>query len=527
MMREIIGAGLDLSYLLWFWIPGILVTYRLGFRYVTDVLPIGFLFSSAVTTLTFAVVYPLGLSVYTVETARVILLIVGVLLLFMARRDITNLPVYGLWVTGISVFAIFSRNILRLDSWVQDQADHWLSGWLTLLIRLDNEIDIFANGPGIFGTNEVIKKGIVFPLVHGMGREGLYLAAVPVIIFVLILMASYRLVGTVLTKESGKERAVAFGAMLLLWLSTPLFVGFTTFLHGHGFVALGVAVASRLVIDSLPATKTNSSSEEKTSQELSPWTIGAGLFLATFVMSQSRIESFVLAVLVVLPFLSPKPFERTWKDFWPRLLAVLGGPIGFIVWFASIGRVPIEFASPGVMFLIVMLVAAITVAVLYFAPWVQHLARWAIPAVFVAALVPYLLPIGGTRNNFYFVWLNTFLGEGFWGYTWWFVLATFIVLALDRTKTPRQNLLLWLGIVVILFTLLVKAIDNIGQPSQGNIRDGWSDSVNRSLFHSIPLAIAVGSTALVRFFDRLSRPREAYRRDARASDIRPERVTKS
>lgn len=497
MIPEFIGAGLDLFYLLWFWLPGIVMAYRFGFRYFTDLLPIGFLLSSAVSTLVYSVTFALGLSSVSVPTTRVILLIGGLVAVATLLKSLKTLAMAGLWAATISAVAIVFRNILRLDGWMQ-QADHWLSGWIAELAQSGNDALMHS-------FVDVHKKGIAFPIVYGMGREGLFLAAIPTVILILIVMATYRLTATILTADSAKTRIWIFLGILALWLSTSMFLGFSTYQHGHGFVTLGVAIAGRLVITTLPRHNAHSTLQSAISDP-STWMVAIGLFVATFVMAQSRIESFALGMLLVLPFLWQRSPKKTWRAFLPRLLAVLGGPMGFLIWFGSIQAMPVDFAPPAVIFGVIFLVAIIGASSLFLVPGLNDVARWGIPLAFAGALISYLFPFFGSRNHFFFLRLNTFYGEGLWGYTWWFFLAAGIFLALDKTKTPRENLALWLGVVVVMFTILVKAIDNFGQAGQGVIRDGWSDSVNRTLFHAFSLVTAIGAVAVSRVLRRSSAP---------------------
>ena len=489
MTPEVIGAGLDFFYLLWLWVPGIVLSYRFGFRHPTDLLPIGFLLSTAVASLVYSVTHALGLSALAVPTTRALLLVSGLIALATLMKSVLPIATAALWASAIALFGVFLRNILRLDGWMQ-QADHWLTGWITVVIQADLGSDIYAD-------DAVVKKGIAFPVIYGLGRQGLYLAAVPTVVLILIVLATYRLITTILTSNSARSRAWIFAGVMALWLSTSMFWGLSTYQHGHGLVALSVAVASRLVVSTLPDV-TESPARRSQTRPPTTWMVAGGLFLSTFVMAQSRIESFALGMLLVLPFLWQKPASKTWAVFAPRLVAILGGPIGFFVWFMSIDVAPVTFAPRAVIFAVVF-GAAISAAVIFFyRPSLGYLARWGIPLVFAGALVAYLLPIFSSRNQLYFLQLNTFLGEGLWGYSWWFFLAAGIFLASDRQKTPRENLVLWLGIVAIMFTILVKSIDNFGQQGQGNIREGWSDSVNRTLFHSFGLVTAIGTVAISR-----------------------------
>ena len=507
MTGELIGAGLDVFYLLWLWVPGIVLTYRIGFRHPLDLLPIGFLLSTAVASLVYSVTYALGISALAVPTTRAILLVSGLIALATLLRSVIPIATAALWASAIALFGVFLRNIFRLDGWMQ-QADHWLTGWITVVIQAGLGSDIYAD-------DEVVKKGIAFPVIYGLGRQGLYLAAVPTVALILIVLATFRLVTTILTSDTARGRAWIFAGVMALWVSTSMFWGFSTYQHGHGLVALSVGVASRLLVGTLPDI-TESSSRKGLMKAPTTWMVAAGIFVATFVMAQSRIESFALAMLLALPFLWQKPDSKTWGLLAPRLVAVLGGPIGFFVWFVSIDVAPVTFAPRAVIFAVVFGAAIGAAVILFYLPSLGNLARWGIPLVFTGGLVAYLLPFFGSRNQLYFLQLNTFLGEGLWGYSWWFFLAAGIFLASDRHRTPRENLVLWLGMVAVMFTILIKSIDNFGQQGQGNIREGWSDSVNRTLFHSLSLVTAIGAVAISRILRRFGRAGQGQPRNTPA-----------
>lgn len=491
MIAEFLGATLDIAYTLWFWAPGILAARLLGFRHPLDLLPLGFLISTAVATVVYSVAYPLVWSEFSVSLTRSLLAVISIVAVAMLRGRIRDLFLPATIALVITAISATVRNVFRLDGWMQ-QVDHFFTGWIATLMQTGDEGDLFT-------FVDVYKKGLAFPVVLGMGREGLLLAVMPLIILTLVVLATFRLTTIVLHGQDKRVVPFVLLAVLAVWASSPMFLGLSTYQHGHGMVSLAIAVAVRLVVAAVYRHNPTGNSRFDASSGL--WSLAIGIFVATFVMGQSRIESFALAVLVVLPFLWSHQGEKTWTAFLPRLLAAVGGPLGFIVWFASIGTTPRDLSPAWAIFTIVLAGGIVAGGFFFLFPRLDVLARYSIPLIMVGGLIPYLLPLGGSRNNFAFLRLNTFYGEGYWGFTWWLIVAAMIFLLLDNKKTPRENLVLWLATVVILFTILVKAADGFGQ-RWGSIRDGWSDSVNRTLFHSFSLVYTVTVAAIVSIITR-------------------------
>ena len=480
MTQELFGAALDSVYLLWWWVPGIVLVRVMGFRNAVDQLALGLILSAAISSVIYVGAFSLGSSELSLPITRGVFLALIVLGIIFLRRDLRSVLLASFIAGGISVVSVTLRNLLRLDGWMGD-TDHLITLWVAEIIEASDE------GP-IFSHSATQKKGLIFPLLLGLGRSGLFLGAMPVVIFIVLLLATARLVHIATNQRWSTPLTVGFFLILLMWLSSPMFVGLSTYAHGHAIASLAVAVAVRFVVAGASSPIGTASTRAHLSE--SGWAIAIAISAASFVLAQTRIEAFLLALLISLPILwreraiSPRP------DYLQRLTVALGGPIGFALWFAGVGSFPLGSINPGLFYAVLFGGTVIVTTVLFLWPGLRNVLMVGIPTVMISGLFFYLLPIGGSRNNLYYLWLNLFEGAGYWGYVWWVITILLVVFTLSPAKTSRERLLLWLTFVAILFTVLVKAFDG-SLDRWGSIRDGWSDSVNRTIFHAYSMVTAV------------------------------------
>ena len=488
MIQEFLGAALDFSYLLWLWLPGVVFALLLGFRHFLDLVSIGVIVSAAVSSLVYLATYSLGLSTISIPVTRGVLLVLFLIGIFVLRKQLWSLVSASFVVAVVIAVSVILRNILRLDGWMGD-TDHLITLWVAELMQGGDE------GP-IFEFSAAQKKGLIFPLLLGMGRSGLFLGAIPVVIFILVILTTVRIIQTVTEQRLSKPLIAGLAIVLFLWVSSPMFLGLSTYAHGHAIASLSVAVGARLVIDGVHTAPHESNLQVHT-RIPSGWPFVIAVSAATFVLAQARIEAFVLAVLLVLPVLWREKVVGNGSDFLQRLIVSLSGPIGFTAWFTAIGANPPGGINP-ILFYSALFGGTITLAaILYVRPTLREIFIVGIPAAMMSGLFFYLLPIGGSRNNLAYLWNNLFEGLGYWGYTWWAVTLLVILLALSPQKSSRERLILWLAFVAILFTVLVKAFDG-SLERWGSIRDGWSDSVNRTVFHTFSLVTAIAVIAVSR-----------------------------
>ena len=490
MIPELVGATFDTMYVLWLWVPGILLALLMQFRHPLDVLIIGFVISAAIAGLTYLVTYSFGLSTYSVPVTRVVLAVTVVISVFFLRRHVSMALAPLLISTAVTVSAVGLRNILRLDGWM-GETDHIITLWVAEMMQAGDEGTMWTSSSAAF------KKGLIFPVLLGLGRPGLLMPSIQVVIFALILVASYRLIQVTTRNQPSVLPAISFGLVLVAWVASPMFLGFPFYAHGHGIAALSGAVLARLVIDGVHRTVSGADAVAARSGP-TDWAYAVTIAITALVLAQSRIEAFVLSFLIVTPLLWQPRRQDAFEDLAQRVIISLGGVMGFSMWLLATGITPIRSLGPW--FLVSLLISAVvagTVALFFVSP-LRRIAHATLTISLVVALAVYLLPIGGSRNNVAPLWQNIFLGTGYWGYSWWFVLVGAVLLYLQRNSNSREQLLLWLAFVAVLFTFLAKALDESPE-AWGIIRLGWSDSVNRSIFHALPLMTAVASIGFHRF----------------------------
>jgi len=497
MMIEIAGGILDLVFVLWLWIPGIVLSLAIGLRNPADALPLGFIFSASVVLL----VYSLGLIVGFTEwvlVARVVLSVLGLFGLYCLRHEVRSIIAPAGLATTIATAVVAVRNVGRLDGWMLG-ADQFLTAWVASLMQA-------GDVSGIFEWTDVQKKGLALPVLLGVGREGLLLLAITTLIFVLALLATYRLVSFVLNDVNPRTLTVVMVGALAVWASSAMFWGFAFYQHGHALVALCVAVLVRLVLGVVHRSE--------------PETVTAiALFTTTFVLAQTRTEIFILGYLLLLPYLWRRPNEMGFRALSLRLLAALGGPVGVTLWWGAADSSPLDALPAGVTLSVILLVAIGATLFVFYLPGVRSVVAIAIPAVLAGGTVPFLLQRRRSgANNLEPLVANTFLGEGMWGYVWWLVLIGFTVVFATRNKTAEERNLLWLTVIAILFTIVIKATDGMGGGRLGIIRLGWGDSVNRTLFHSFPLVFAITTLGLS-YWLRLSRPPDRFGESLRKNTL--------
>jgi len=521
VIQEILGAALDFSYLMWLWLPGVMLARLLGFRHFLDLVSIGFILSTAVSSVVYLATYSLGLSNISVPVTRITLLVAFLVAGFFLRRELRSVLSAFLVATGVTAVSVSLRNIMRLDGWMGD-TDHLITLWVAELMQGGDEGPIFE-----FGAAH--KKGLVFPVLLGMGRSGLFLGAIPMVIFILVILTTVRVIQTVTGERLSRPLVAGLTIVLLLWSSSPMFLGLSTYAHGHAIASLAVAVGVRLVIDGAHLALGESDFQDDT-RVPSGWSFIIAVAAAGFVLSQARIETFILAVLLVMPILWRDRVSEGGDVFLKRLTVALSGPVGFTAWFTAIGAPPPGGIDPIMFYAVIFGGTTALTVILYLRPTLREIFIVGVPAVMISGLFVYLLPIRGSRNNLAYLWRNLFEGGGYWGYTWWAITLLVILFALSPRKTSRERLLLWLAFVTVLFTVLVKAFDG-SLERWGSIRDGWSDSVNRTVFHTFSLVTAVAVIAVSRLvtksdgFTRTPILRSVSKR-ARSGETEPESVIK-
>lgn len=476
MIQDIVGAAYDSFYILLFWSPGLLATLLLGVRRLSHALPLGFLLSSVFMSIVYTTTALARIpeTFWLASKLAFGAALIGLGVTALIRRP-PGLVTNGMVMAGITAIAVIARNIFRLD--VRPQySDQFVIGWISQL--MDSGID-----PAALGTVDYIKRSFIFPLILTAGRDGTITIALIPIVAILMVMASYHLVRVLTEKTDGKLRVAVFVAVVLLWATSSFFWGMFGYQNAHVLVALGVAVLLSSVFGFRQENE-------------SPWLGPIAGFVAGFVIAQSRIEAVALALLLMVPllFFSHRRNSGASRRY---LTALFGAPLGFFLWLVTTDAFVFEIVPAPV----VALIFVPLVVLLIFPRISAPLGRILVPGVFgilVALAIWFLFLADGSERRRTQFFVNTFLGDGMWGYGPWAFLL--IVLVTSLWKMPhRDALLLWVTAVAILFTIDVKIIDGLievgGIPGFGR---GWTDSTNRAFFHLFAPITAVMAIGIIR-----------------------------
>lgn len=461
MNADLVGALHDGLFLLLLWLPGIFGASVMGARGFLQVLPLGFLLSTALLSLWFTLTTLTRVEEYFWVSSKIVFAIALVVLGALVARQKSSLATVLWWPLATSTVVILVRNVFLLDT-RPGFADQFVVGYVGWLLQSGFDASVF-------GEVEYLKRSFAVPLLLAAGREGSLLIAVIPLMAILLLFATYHLINVVTPGVRRWIRLVVFLAVLSVWATTSLYWGMFGYQNAHILVALAVTVLASGVL-TLGATR----------HSLPRVALGA-VFVGSFTLAQARIEAVGLGLLISLPLLlvigdEPGPGRRK------LALALIGGPLGFALWLITVDTDLLEPVPP-----LAALALVVPIVLLGYLPRVSRaLAQILMPAAFgiLAGVVLWLFAVadGAPKRRNQFI-ENTFLGEGMWGYV---AVAFLAILAITylRTKTQQENWLIWMTVVGLLFTVAVKIVDGLfiigGVPGFGR---GWTDSVNRGFFH--------------------------------------------
>lgn len=484
MTTTLASASLDLAFLLLFWVPGILGAWALGARTVSLALPVGFVFSTTLLTLWYSLLALLGWHSDFWWSSKALFVMATVPLLFLAIKGRASLAITAWFPLAVATTTIVGRNILLLDT-RPGFSDQFLVGYIGWLMQ--SGID-----PTVLGSTSYLKRSFATPLLLAAGREGFLLISMIPLMAILLIIATYHLATVASARFPSWLRIVTFGAVMSLWATTSFFWGMFGYQNSHVLVALAVTTLASFVLI-LSST---------TPPPL--LLIGSGIFASSFVLAQARIEAAALALLIALPLLNALP-RMTTRHSRVIILALSGGPIGFIVWLVTT-RSPVVEPLP-LIALMILLVPFIILAAIGRVP--AYLGKMILPTTFgvLAGLgIWYLFVVGDGRLRRQFI-QNTFLGDGRWGYI---AGAFLIILAITivRHRSQRDNWVIWMTVTGLLFTLDVKILDGLIELGQiTGIGRGWTDSVNRGFFHLFGPLTVMAMTGILGLAGQQERPK--------------------
>ena len=485
MTGDVAGAVLDFGYIVAMWFPGILLIRAIGLKNTWASLTVGFLTSAVVVIILFHMTALVQATHAWWFISKIVLLalLVATVWISVRKQDRAVLTPLGV-ALAISAIAVIARNIFRLDGRFRGP-DQFLVGWISSLAQSGHD-------PEYFGGSDYIKRGFALPLLLAQGREGQLLLSITIVIILLALISTFVLASSIGTKWN--LIGISLGvALIVVWFTTPIVWGMAFYINGHVLMALAVATLASHVVSKDP-TMPHSPPELAT------------VFVAGFTLASTRPEGVVLALILSFP-LFVKPLGERRRDTSWRLVAILGAPLAFVMWFETT-----NFFGMGLLPSLVISAGLITAVIgLFFALYAK--VSWHLPiamaagGILLAAAISQLLGSPPGLNTLTVFVNNSFLGVGWWGVTPWLFIGVFIVHALFRSD-KRVTMLVTLTAFAVAFTIAVKIVDGIveigGIPG---LSLGWFDSVNRAFFHLIALPSAL-FLRLGLHVPALSKPRE-------------------
>ena len=469
MTGDIFGAVLDFGYLTALWFPGILLARAIGQRATWASLTLGFLLSTVAVVVLFHATALFGATDKWWLTSKSVLLLLMAATAWIGfrRGDRAALRPLGI-ALSITALAVILRNLLRWDGRLRGP-DQFLVSWISSLAQSGHD-------PSLFGGAEYVKRGFAFPLLLAQGREGQLLLSITIVILILALISTFLLASSIGTQWN--PLGISLGiALIILWLATPLVWGMAFYVNGHVLMALAIAIlATQIVSKSAGISRTPT-------EVIAIWTAG-------FTIASTRPEGVALALIISLPLFLRPPLETPRQAAW-RLVAILGAPVGFVLWFVTVEIISLSALLTAVISIGLILAVGGLFLVLYLKPSLHHTVVLLVGgALLVAAVFQLLGSPPGLKTLTVFA-NNSFLGAGWWGLLPWFFLGAFTLHALFRTD-QRVTALVNLTAFAVLFTVAVKIVDGLvivgGIPG---LSPGWSDSINRSFVHLIALSSAL------------------------------------
>ena len=472
ILNTLASASIDALLLMLFWTPGILAARLMGLRAPQDTVVVGFLISTAAATSYFLVQFAFGFEDTFLWASRAIFALIAVLGFFFARKHLANFHRDVGVAIALVGFGVGTRNVLKVDGWMHGY-DHVVTVLAASLIQTGDLSDQTI-------SEAVYKKGLAIPVLLAVGQQELLLGAVIPIVFVLTLIASFRM-ARVLQPEASKIVVVLVWLFAIsIWWSTPMFWGFAFYQHGHVLVALCVTV--------MTAVLGRIYWEKKVA--LADFAIFS---IAGFVLAQARFEAFLVALIMAVAFICLSDYSQSVrKQFLIRLTVTFAPILGFTSWTLILGSFPVAGVSATLVAVLLSGGAVLLAFVSNFSRALRRVVFYLVGGSVVVGAAAFLRFYQNGLSGQSFV-ENMFGASGSWGATWWLVSLASLVLLISR-PSRMNTLIMWLFFSLLAFSVLGKFLDSLG--TGGGIRSGWGDSVNRSVFHLFGLATAVAVLAL-------------------------------
>lgn len=453
-------------------VGGVSIGWFLGAR--SPLLLAGFsvLGASAVRTLTF-----LGLTVtpWNVPSASVwlgvqISLFAVALIVSWRSRELWNGWALAMAMVGMSLLLKFPLGIGE-----RHHSDSATMVAIATLVLQNDEVSGNA------------KRGLTYPLLLALGAEGAILSSVTVYIFLgLLATIGWAFMRVREAIQPGNGFGLVVLGVVAISLSTPMIRIIPFYMNGHTLVALALLAILVVFVRTVV-------SQDRFSR------LDFGLLaLAGFVAGTTRIEAFILFILLFLTLTSNRHVLHPRAILiWPTLVTIPASST--LLWFLWAEANPFPFSLDLAW---VALAGSILITVWLYSPAGRALRPYLPVAISAALFATFLFVlVADEQRSSVLAGLvstieNVLLGGGGWGYFFPAMLALLFIVGLRGTSTAVVRL--WLGsITAVLFTLLIKYVE---RGSFGGTV--FWDTINRSWIHVLPLVMLLVGVSLAELLAR-------------------------
>lgn len=443
-----------------------LLGHLTGFTLPVYRLVVGFGLLIGLWAFVFWVVY--FFSPHSLSTGGLALAMCGLVMVMLLPRAWTNWDYWKAVFLGLVLgsIAFVSKHLLQIGERFHEDSIYIV--WHAL------------NDFSVFEMSDNVKRGFLYPLLLSMGfGDTLFISLTP-LVFV-FLVALTLAVARDVTRDlvSRNQFIVLAGALAVLTGSIPIVRIMVFYLNSHTLIALGVGFIVAGVLLWQRGFTINR-------QVISLLVVGG------LVTTWSRYEGFLVALLMLLPFLALVE-ARSRQDRAVIFAVVLAPAVWWAMWSSRSG-LPFDF--------------------------LPRFTEWALVAVFAVALALVLLPAFDrfrgvliplgmfvvTAMAGVLVWLdynkvpdqvmNIFMGLGGWGFAAPGFLLVLLLIGMRLRSRTYRLLLVWVFLAII-GTIALKLLDGT---SLG--RRGFNDSMNRAWMHwFVPFSVTVlrGVSEMVAF----------------------------
>lgn len=371
-------------------------------------------------------------------------------------------------VSGFSTRGLGLRGIEHSDSlWIMTLSD---------LMQANGDLEIL-------GGRTAIKRGFSYPLTLALGPEGSSLSGLTVLIYLALVVSVIWAVMQFAPKLSAKQWlaiAVPFGLVLA---TAPIVFRAIWYVNGHTLTALGVVLGVTAVVTAL---------RDQTLSRIGLVTVMIGLAL----IATTRPEGVAFAAIIAAPLIS-----RRWISRLDVRLVVLSALGSFGLWiYLYDGYIATPLRLYDERFPIAMLIGSVLVGFRVFDLIRFQLVPLALIGMSAIAVLLIASNFAGLQDDFAAQFQNMFLGEGFWGGFFIFVLVALLLIGLKNRSSSYRWLLL-ISALLVLGSIVAKLLDGglFGEATLGRV--GWTDSLNRMWLQSFgifAITVLVGYAETVR-----------------------------